>query len=294
MFSSRQPVFLGEAYKFSPNPLHKTVFQEYKPREIPTHDMPIKKVEYPYANMRFDHLKTFFIPHSNFEHPHFKGLDIHTVKKEKYDAEIEHLGIKDEMEKPSGPNEVKIQMGLGKNEGVPEFAIKNLQQEAGTENTLSRHRDELNFENTTALPFEKQYLEFLDKKQDDVAVNQHLNDKIAEVKERKISKETKNSVIKALESRKQQSNRKKTTVQNIIIPPPPPPPVLAKRAYKKREPKKIQGDLGFVDEEVKSIESDNDASVILEKLNKIMKTPIKRITPKTQTEKNIKPISLAN
>lgn len=252
MFSGRQPVFLGEAYKFSPNPLHKTSFPDYVPRNIPTHEKPIPRVEYPYKNMRFDHLRAFYIPQTKFDHPYAKYLKIDPVKKEHETTEVEHLGIKAEMETKSGPNEAKLEMGLGKKDGVKEFAIKNLQEERGTENTLTRHRDEAIREDITVLPFEEQYLKFLnekkelretvnkDKKELSVAQEQNkpLHKKIDLINNaRNIDGKSKTEMInkiktklipeKPISSGEHVFFKKKTVVRPIVPPTPPattPPP----------------------------------------------------------------------
>ena len=177
MFSSKQPVFLGESYRFSPEPLQKTTFQHFQPRNIPTHTINLEKVSYPYTNMRFDHLRAFHIPHSKLDHPYAKHLKVDPYHKENYNAEVEHLGIKKEMEKGSRPNEVKLQMGLDKNENIKDFAIDNLQESAGTETKLTRHRDETVFEGTTTLPFEARYKKFLEEKEKMKTHNKPIDEK---------------------------------------------------------------------------------------------------------------------
>ena len=225
MISSKQPVFLGEVYKFAPKPFHKSGFQPYKAREIPTHVTPVEKVKYPYVYMRFDHLKPFYVQHNRFEHPNLKNLEIHAVHKEKYDAEVEHLGIKDVMEKGTRPNEAKYEVGLEQTDGVKEFAIKNFQQEAGTENKLSRHRDEKDYENISALPFEERYKQFLANKKSDKILNQNHDDAIKATKSRTdISSDAKERIIGVFEKRKYNSNRKKTKVVPIATATPPAPP----------------------------------------------------------------------
>ena len=120
----------------------------------------IPKSEYPYVNLRFQHLANFAIPHSKFVHPNLRGLDIEAPKVVHEIFKVPHLGIKPEMEKGSRPNEIKAQFGMNKKTTVKDFAKQNLQEETGAENDLSRHRDEENNPGTT-LPFEEQYKEFL-------------------------------------------------------------------------------------------------------------------------------------
>ena len=165
MTNNRNVVFLGERLKLSPPPLHPPKFEEYKPYRIKTDPVSIHQSEYPYVNMRFQHLANFHISHSKFVHPNLKDLDIEPVKMFHEKFEVEHLGIKPEMDKKSHPNESKFQMGLGKKATVKDFAEMNLEADDGGENTLTRHRDEAEYEDITALPFEEQYLRFLKKKE---------------------------------------------------------------------------------------------------------------------------------
>lgn len=233
MFSppSRQPVFLGESYKFSPNPLHKTSFPAYVPRTVPTHEKHIERVPYPYQNMRFDHLRTFYIPHTKLDHPYAKHLKIDPFRQEHETTEVEHLGIKAEMLTGSRPNEAKPEMGLGEKEGVKEFAIKNLQEAKGTENTLTRHRDEAVYENISTLPFEEQYKKFLNEKQENTSINHHnkkIESTIKEIENADLSTGAKDALKKIHEGRKRAdnpiTNRKKTVVKPIVAPLPPAPP----------------------------------------------------------------------
>ena len=184
MFSSKQPVFLGESYRFSPKPLQKTTFQHFQPRNIPSHTINFEKVSYPYTNLRFDHLRAFHIPHSRLDHPYAKHLKVDPYHKENYNAEVEHLGIKKEMEKGSRPNEVKLQMGLDKNENIIDFTIDNLQESAGTVTKLTRHRNEADFEGITTLPFGKQYENFLAENEKLKTHNQPINEKQNTLKDR--------------------------------------------------------------------------------------------------------------
>ena len=217
--------FLGEKFKFSPNPLHKPSFYHYQPYQVTTHAIPTHKTEYPYVNMRFAHLRQFSIPHTSFKHPHLQGLEVEApAVKHKPLREVEHLGLKSEMESSNKPNEIKLEMGLG-NATVKDFAVSNLQEEVGTENALTRHRDESKFEDITTLPFEEQYKNFLEKKQDVREHNDNLNATIKDLHKTTIPESEKQEIEADLKKNKRTIShpRKKLVVQPVATTPPSTP-----------------------------------------------------------------------
>ena len=239
--------FLGESKKFSPNPLHKPNFGEFKPYTVSTNAISIPKTEYPYKNMRFAHLSIFRVPHTTFRHPHFKGLDIKEPDVKHESFEVEHLGKKSEMEKESKPNEAKIEMGLGERQSAKDFAIDNLKSESGTENTLSRVRDEMEYKDITALPFEDQYKAFLNEKQEVRKHNGAIDESVKDLRN-KINKTEaeKQNIEQVLEKSKRNLNHRKKTVVEPIVPtapapssapaPVPEPVPTTKTPYSKKKP----------------------------------------------------------
>ena len=157
-------IFFGDNMRFAPHPFHKSTFQDYKPYQVPTHHLPIKKMTLHSYYSKFPHLEQFSINKSNFKHPHLKELHTDPVKIKYELYKVPHLGIKSEMERKSRPNEIKLEMGMGDKATIKDFVRSNLQEEVGEENPLTRHRDEQNY-NITVLPFEEQYLNFLREKE---------------------------------------------------------------------------------------------------------------------------------
>ena len=230
--------FLGETHKFQPNPLHKKTFEPFHPYTVSTQSLQLPSTDYPYKNMRFDHLRLFSIPHSQFKHPHLKGLktDEPTIKHEPL-SEVEHLGIKGEMENESKPNEIKLEMGLD-NATVKDFAVSNLKEQAGTETTLSRHKDEKTYKNISTLPFDEQYLAFLAEKNEVRDHNKSVDNTI-EMTNKLFTGKNKKQIEQVLNDTKIKiTHPKKTVVQPVTGPTSPLPvnttnPTTAKKSKKK-------------------------------------------------------------
>ena len=233
-------VFLGERLKLDPNPMHKQTFGEYKPYQVKTNSIAIPKSEYPYVNLRFQHLANFAIPHTKFVHPNLKDLDIEAPKVKHETYEVEHLGIKPEMEKGSRPNEVKFQFGMNKKTTVKDFAKENLQEEAGEENDLSRHRDEEKYQGTTTMPFEEQYKQFLRERKEVRQHNEGIDETIKDLRENghHLPEERKKVIEEVLHRRKRNlEHRRKIRVEPVV--PPSPPPQQPQRGARSVSPESL-------------------------------------------------------
>ena len=242
-------VFLGERLKFNPPPLHKPKLEEYKPYHVKTNMYSVPKAEYPYTSLRFhNHLSSLPVQPSGYVNPYTKHLDIEPVKFKHEIYSVPHLGLKPEMEKGSHPNEAKFQMGMTKKTTLKDFVSDNLEEEVGgEENTLTRHRDEAEYEDITALPFEEQYLRFLKKKEKVKEGNQTIEKDIQKhIKIRKIPPEDIDTdpAISTLKSkiRTKVPHRKKITVQPIA-PTPTTTPTTPPPATKTKQSKKTLGEI---------------------------------------------------
>ena len=242
-------VFLGERLKFNPPPLHKPKLEEYKPYHVKTNMYSVPKAEYPYTSLRFhNHLSSLPVQPSGYVNPYTKHLDIEPVKFKHEIYSVPHLGLKPEMEKGSHPNEAKFQMGMTKKTTLKDFVSDNLEEEVGgEENTLTRHRDEAEYEDITALPFEEQYLRFLKKKEKVKEDNQTIENKIQKhIKLRKIQPEDIDTdpAISTLKRKiiTKVPHRKKITVQPIA-PTPTTTPTTPPPATKTKQSKKTLGEI---------------------------------------------------
>ena len=234
-------VFWGENQRFAPKPFHKSSFPHYTPYSVRTEHINIPKKQLHLYYSRFHHLDNINIPQSHFKHPHLKGheIDPQKVKYETY--KVDYLGIKGHMEKGSRPNEAKNEMLGLKKVTVGDFTKMNLQEEAGTESTLSRHRDNQKYD-VTVLPFEEQYRKFLESKKEVQHADNEAHDMLkdimnmTEADKQKVLKNKQNAEIKISKYRK-----KKTVVQPIVQPNSPvasstPPPTSSTPPPKTNNP----------------------------------------------------------
>ena len=155
--------FYTENERLPSKPIHKPTF-EPKLKHVTTHAVSFNKVAYPYNKYLSPSIRHVPFSHFQYTHSHLKGLHAHgfTVKEEHL-QHPEELGIKEETKKITIPNEAVYEMGL-QNTSVEKFAIANLQEEAGTVNNITLHRDDQKYENVPMNKFMDTYGQFVKDK----------------------------------------------------------------------------------------------------------------------------------
>lgn len=247
-------VFMGERLKFDPPTYHKPSFPEYKPYQVNSTEMKFNKEEYPYANMRFQHLTKFYIPEHKYEHPYLDKINVKATifKDEHYENP---LGLKTEMLPESGPLESKLQMGLDDKTTVKQFATMNLKESDGNETTLSRHRINQEYD-VPVLPFVEQYKQFVEERKKVTEHNVDVDVKTANLRKAGIAEDTVNHIEKTTK-KSLEHHRRKITVE-VIEPPKTPEPEAGFTTPQKRKNKHLQDKVGKkvddIEENIDSLE----------------------------------------
>lgn len=182
--------FYGENEYLPRKALPKPTFH-HKPKHVSTYYIPTPDVKYPYAHIKTFSLHNVSMPNVHYKHDHLKSLHAEKVTvKQQHLQHPDELGIKEETKAISVPNEALYEMGIP-NTNVKDFAIANLQEEAGTENNLVRHRDNHEYDNTSTLNFSEQYEHFLENKNNirkaDNSIDQTISHRVKEIEDSNVS-----------------------------------------------------------------------------------------------------------